>query len=147
MSKYIVTRTDDDGNPISIQLEFDESQYKFLRSMVVTGNWDVTIWRNLWNHPPFTEANFLEWDYPGNKREEIPADLSFARFWEEYDNKVGNKKKIEKQFSLLSESDKIDIFKAIPRYHRWLIVTSIAQAMASTWLGQERWKNDYSKKR
>jgi hypothetical protein len=146
MSKYIVTRKDDEGKTISMTFEFSETDHKFLKSMIVDGEWESPVWRGLWHNPPFTEDTFLKWHWPGNKVELIPEDLSFARFWEEFANKTGNKDKVEKQFNALSNAIKMEIFKAIPRYHRYLTVTGFAQAMASTWLNNERWNDSYSTK-
>lgn len=143
--KYSVTTSE---NP-DLRMTLEYSQDGFLRCWKVEGLWPVEFWRMMWSTPPLSPKALLNWQlFPANiKVEEIPEDLSFERFWEEYSYKVGNKKAIEKQFNALPESDKIAAFKAIPRYHRFLSVTPIAQAMASTWLKQERWTNDYSLKR
>lgn len=146
MSKYIVTRPDEEGNIISMTLEFDETGHQFLRSLQVVGTWEDIIWRNLWNYPPLSEKAFLTWNYPGNKVEEVPSDISFVKFWNDFGNKVGNKSAIEKQYNAHPDEEKIAMLKAIGPYKRYIQIMNYAQAMANTWMTQRRWENDYSTK-
>jgi hypothetical protein len=148
MSKYLITLLQSDLPGRTMILEYDDTDEGFLKSWTVDGEWPVPVWREFWKRPPINESTILsETAFLTCVRiENIENDLSFARFWEEYGYKIGPKSKIEKQFNAIAEAEKIKIFKAIPRYHRYLTVSGVNQAMASTWLAQERWNNDYSTK-
>lgn len=150
MSKYLITLLEAGKQVagLSMILEYDDTDNYFLKSWAVNGEWPLDIWRSFWKCPPINQSALLnEEARPAKVRVEvIDADLSFARFWEEYGHKQGNKAKIERQFDELPEADKIKIFKAIPRYHRYLTISGVNQAMASTWLNQERWNNEYTTK-
>lgn len=72
----------------------------------------------------------------------IKEDLSFDRFWIEYDNKVGNKKRAEKLWTELSEQNKLLALKYIKRYDSLLkIQNGIAKLYPETYLNQKRWNN------
>lgn len=78
------------------------------------------------------------------KLKEVPADLSFAAFWEAYAYKVGDKKRAEKLWKLLSEEEKAAALLSIPKYLYFLSThPAIERAHAITWLNQRRWENEY----
>lgn len=125
---------------------FEYGPDRFLVSLTVTDAMPIAVWKELWNAPPLNEDVLLR-GYTFGSIKEIPTDLSFAAFWEAYAHKVGNKPKTEKLWNALSEMDKIAALAAVPRYIRWLSVRTVEQAMASTWLTQRRWENDFSSKK
>lgn len=144
MSKYLITRTDDEGNTIEMTLEFSETGTEFLKAWTVNGEFDSFFWRALWRCPPLSRNALLHFQYDGTKIEEIPADLTFSVFWKAYGYKVGNKAKAEKLWDSLTDHDKKANLKAIPKYLAWLArKQNMEQAQATTWLNQRRWEGDY----
>lgn len=73
----------------------------------------------------------------------VPENLSFERFWDEYDHKVGKKVRAHKLWDALSDSDRLNCFKAIPRYKFWLAHKNIEKLYPETFLSQRRWENEF----
>ncbi len=74
----------------------------------------------------------------------LPTDLSFDRFWAEYNYKIGNKKRAKKLWSDLKESDKIKAFEAMPKYKQFLMLKNgIEKLYPETFLFQRRFENQY----
>lgn len=148
MSKYLVLAHDDEGNELSMAFEFDNSEHKFLKSWSVAGEWMLGFWHFVWKNPPLTQDVLLKWNNPLIREiREVPEDLTFARFWDLYDYKVGDKKKAEKAWNNASEADKIAALAGIPKYKFWLSTCTTAQAHAVTFLNQRRYENDFSTKK
>jgi hypothetical protein len=144
--KYLVTRTDDEGNVISMTFEYGQEGFMFLKRWTIEGNWPDAFWRNIWKNPPYTPQVLLKWDYPGTEIKEVPEDLSFIIFWEQFKYKVGDKKKAEKLWNLMNDGDRIAALAGIPKYLFWLATKqNMEQTHATTWLKQRRWENDYKK--
>ena len=74
---------------------------------------------------------------------EIPPDLSFEKFWNEYAYKIGKKERSEKLWNSLKEQEKIQCLQAIPRYKAWLAFKSIEKLYPETFLSQKRFQNDF----
>lgn len=96
------------------------------------------------DHFPFT--SFLLPELAGDSRtlrvEEVKKDLSFRAFWNQYDHKVGDRKRAERLWNQLREADRLKALQAIPRYRAYLDRTRTKIAHPETWLAQERWKNE-----
>lgn len=142
MSKHITTSELFNGF-----IAWDFNSDNFLVSLEI--NAELSVRQYLWLSKdfPMTLDDLLA--LQANSKlvvKEVPEDLSFNRFWDAFSHKVGNKAKIEKQWNAMPDIDKIAALAAVPRYLRYLTVTSYAQAMASTWLEQRRWENEYSTK-
>lgn len=72
------------------------------------------------------------------------TDLSFTRFWNDYNYKIGNKGRCEKLFNKLDLSEKLALFQSIPKYNRYLkLHPSIERAYAETYIYQRRFENEY----
>lgn len=72
------------------------------------------------------------------------VDTSFATFWEAYGYKVGNKKRAEKLWGLLSISEQVLALRALKGYKAYLSARpNMEQSYAETWLSQRRWENEY----
>jgi len=148
MSKYLVTRKDDDGKAITMTFEFGDDQFKFLISWKVQGEWPLWFWRDIWKYPPLAEAELLKWGQPNTTIEKVADDLSFAAFWAAYKNSLGDKKKAQKLWELMPDEDKIAALISLPKYHYWLACKNgIEQLHATTYLNQRRWENDYTIKK
>lgn len=75
---------------------------------------------------------------------EVPEDLSFNRFWETYNYKIGNKKRAEQLWKALTDEEKIQVLLAIPKYDRWLKTKNgIEKLYPETFLNQRRFENQY----
>ncbi|WP_238783738.1 hypothetical protein [Blattabacterium cuenoti] len=68
--------------------------------------------------------------------EEIPIDLSFNRFWIDYQYKVGKKKMAESIWNRMSLSDRIKALSYIPKYLDHIKRTGHDQAYPTTYLNQ-----------
>lgn len=72
------------------------------------------------------------------------TDLSFDKFWNAYNKKLGNKAKAEKLWNQLSESERIEVLEALPRYDYYLQThPGIEKAYPTTFLNQRRWENEF----
>lgn len=90
------------------------------------------------------ELKALHQQSKGMEVTEIPMDLTFERFWTEYDHKIGSKGRAQKLWEKMSDSERVDALMAIPLYNRYLKVKSgIEKAYAETWLHNRRWENVY----
>lgn len=69
-------------------------------------------------------------------------DLSFTKFWDTYNNKMGDKRKIERKWQSLSEIDKIMALGMIPRLRRYYEELRLPFVLyPATYLNQRRWEN------
>lgn len=74
----------------------------------------------------------------------VPEDLSFERFWTDYNYKIGNKKRAEKLWCELTEADKITALNSIPKYLNFLQRKSnIERLYPETFLSQRRFENQF----
>lgn len=75
---------------------------------------------------------------------EAQLDLSFEKFWSEYDYKVGNKSKAKKLWEELSDADKSIALHSIGKYKRYLKVkTGIEQIYPERYISHRRFENDF----
>lgn len=117
VNKYIVTSTEYEGevvfgyHPVSellngfyVKAEITEEQHSFFLSNLCQ-----------------KEAEFLDKFRNSNLTvKKMPANLSFERFWSEYNYKVGNKKKAEDTWKKMTDADKVAALERIPAYKNWL---------------------------
>lgn len=76
--------------------------------------------------------------------EPVSDDLSFDRFWNDYDQKVGKKARVEKLWDTLSNPDRAKALAGIRRYDNYLLKQKgIAKAYAETYLRNRYWENEY----
>lgn len=73
----------------------------------------------------------------------VPPDLSFDKFWNDYDYKVGKKERAARLWEALSDTDKALCLVAIRRYKNWLRMKSIEQTYPETFLAQRRFENEF----
>lgn len=139
MKKYSLTSQ---SSPLNMTLAYGKDD--FLVSWVVDAS-SLLIWKQLWQYPPLTRTALYE--LVGRSKgamqlAEVPADLSFAAFWDAYAHKQGNKGKVEKLWNALSEADRAAALAALPRYASFLATRpTMEKAFAETWLRNRRWEN------
>lgn len=76
---------------------------------------------------------------------EIPEDLTFERFYNKYNYKVGSKKRAESIWKGLSNTDKYLCLQAIDRYNSFLNKKkNMERAYPETFLNQRRWENNFN---
>lgn len=125
----VILEYNDHGYIVEYKLEgsFTEDQYKFF-----------------FDRFPFTSHRLEEWKKLGSGRisvNEIEPDLSFQRFWDEYDNKIGARARVQKKWELLPDSDKISALKYIAIYDMVLLKNQgTSKAYPETYLNQRRWE-------
>lgn len=74
----------------------------------------------------------------------VTQDLSFEAFWERYEYKVGNKKRAEKLWDQLPDSDKLKVFQNIPAYNYYLTTRpQMEKLYPETYLNQRRFESNY----
>lgn len=105
-------------------------------------NMSMLIFDWLWTHvPKKTETMEVLKRTAGNfKITEVPADLSFARFWQEYGQKVGKKTMTENAWKKLSHADKIAALIYIPRLRNQKKLDGTQMPYPSTYLNQKYWE-------
>lgn len=139
-SKYQLASKKFDG---FINLEYNDNGV-MTKFEVVNDIPDEAIIAILMRIPLKNESGVMEAFMKGSSAVITPIkeDLSFDRFWIEYDNKVGNKKRAEKLWTELSEQNKLLALKYIKRYDSLLkIQNGIAKLYPETYLNQKRWNN------
>lgn len=75
------------------------------------------------------------------KIKEVDEDLSFERFWNEFDYKVGNKSRALKLWTALPNPDKAKALKFMATYDTQLAMTKVNKMYPETYLHQQRWNN------
>lgn len=68
-------------------------------------------------------------------------DLSFARFWDDYGKKVGNKSRVEKKWNALPQADRIMALGVLPRIKRYYAARRLELPYAETFIDQRRYEN------
>jgi hypothetical protein len=137
MRKYIVTTPAVTGD-----LTFEYDATGILVSFHNNAELKEEHCKWLYRHFPFVDDE-LPHTFPKSKITEV-TDLTFERFWREYDMKVGNKTRTEKLWNALPEADRMQVFERLPKYRRHLkLHQGIMQAYPETFLSQRRWENEY----
>ncbi len=95
------------------------------------------------NHFPVTEKMLLKQaKHYGWRLKPVEQDLSFDAFWSRYAHKVGNKKRAERLWNLLSKKEKAKALAYLPRYESYLTQNpGISKLYPETYLNQQRWNN------
>ncbi len=70
-------------------------------------------------------------------------DLSFTNFWNTYGYKFGDKARAERLWNNMTEAEKQEALFKIPIYKTVIAIKGIEQALATTWLKQRRYENEY----
>ena len=73
------------------------------------------------------------------KVEEVPADLSFDRFWEEY-GKHGTKSVAKKKYEKLKPIEKLAALLHLPKERDKKKIDGTAMPYAETYINQKRWE-------
>lgn len=74
--------------------------------------------------------------------DKVNDDLTFDRFWADYNNKISNKKRTEKIWNDMIDSEKAKAISFIKKYNRILFENpGQSQKHADTYLRQEPWNN------
>lgn len=71
----------------------------------------------------------------------VPIDLSFERFWTDYDYKVGSKSKCEKIWEKLTKGDKIKALAAIHKFKAWSLQKGYDMPYPERYLTHKRFNN------
>lgn len=72
------------------------------------------------------------------------TDLSFARFWNQYGYKVGNKGTVEKKWNALTAEDRMLALQGIGRQRRHSESHRTDMPYPQTYIDQRRWENEFS---
>jgi predicted HTH transcriptional regulator len=73
--------------------------------------------------------------------DELPVDLSFDRFYDEYGNKKGKKVMAQNAWKKLSKTDKVKALLYIPKLKREKLLDNTAMPYPSTYLNQKYFEN------
>ena len=74
--------------------------------------------------------------------EEIAENLSFERFWEEYNHKVGKKAQVQKKWESMPDTEKAKALKHIKKYNFFLAERpNIERKYPQTYLNAQEWNN------
>ncbi|WP_185868303.1 hypothetical protein [Blattabacterium cuenoti] len=115
----------------------------FLREIVLPENLSISHYIWIGKYLPYNESiinNMMPNNIMPSKSsfsiEEVPADLSFNRFWTDYKYKVGKKKMAENIWNRMSLSDRVKALSYIPKYLDHVKRTGHDQAYPTTYLNQ-----------
>lgn len=137
MRKYVLTSPDFTG-----ELIFGYNSEGVLVYFENKADLQDAHWQYLSKNMPFVDTELAGIVKKG-KLTEI-TDLSFARFWAAYNNKVGNKKRAEKLWVALQENERIAVLEHLPKYNYYLKThQGLMKAYPETFLNQRRWENEY----
>jgi len=107
---------------------------------------DVTdeLFEFIMNYFPQYQSSLKNKAYKNFEVIQVLSDMSFTAFWETYNYKVGNKKRSEKLWNLLSEHDRAQVFAGIRRYDLFMIrKPNQDKCYPETFLSQRRWENSF----
>lgn len=140
MAKYIIHGQSFKGD-VTLEYDFDGRLKMMLFDCEMSERDHLQFVRNM----DINEANFLERAKRGRAvYDVIPNDLSFEKFWNTYNYKVGNKLRAEKLWDKMKETERVSVLKAIPKYNWYLNQKNIDKAYPETWLSQKRFlTNEY----
>lgn len=137
--KYILTSDHFTG-----EVTFEYNLKGFLKAVKVgeVKGMSKSIFDWLWANLPTSTQMMEEYKKTaGNfKISEVPVDLSFERFWSEYNNKVGKKKMTENAWNKLSQKDKIAALLYIEKLRRTKRQDGTQMPYPSTYLNQKYWE-------
>ncbi len=136
MRKYILTSKRFIGS-----LVFEYDLEGILIGFKNEANLDTEQIEFLYKNFPFTDDKLPYTAGKGTIKE--ITDLSFNRFWDDYAYKVGNKKKAEKLWIALSESERLAVLDSLKRYNYYLKMTNIARVYPERYLSHRRWENEF----
>ncbi len=92
-----------------------------------------------------TESDFLkkmETKTPDFNYLEMPQDLRFEVFWNQYGYKKGKIAQTQKLWQALSDAEKIEVLLYIPKFKESKKIDKTAMPYASTFLNQKYWLAD-----
>ncbi|MDK7675083.1 hypothetical protein QP547_04570 [Weeksella virosa] len=94
-----------------------------------------------YDHLPKNLEQMKDWiaNAKNFKVEEVPADISFDRFWTEY-GKHGTKSVMMKRYNKLKDNEKISAILGIRIERRKKQKDQTAMPYAETYLNQKRWE-------
>ncbi|MGV0830737.1 hypothetical protein ACTS9D_00760 [Empedobacter brevis] len=135
--KYIVTSDRFKGEVI---YEYNLNGY-LLNFSINISNTQMKIAKFFYTHLPYTLDMMQEWlkVAVSFKVEEVPADLSFDRFWEEY-GKHGTKSMAMKKYEKLKPMEQLAAFLHLPKEPDKKKLDGTAMPYAETYLNQKRWE-------
>lgn len=94
--------------------------------------------KDLWDYQSDTSKTFNFQVQP------VPLDLSFEKFWNTYNYKVGNKGKAQKLWKLLNQEDKIKALCRVTSYNYFLQINPNTEKIyPERYLSQRRFENEY----
>ena len=141
--QYILT-----GKTTEIKVVFTYDLRGFIQDIHIEGaESEKQLYALFWNEKfpfPFVERIIPEVAKMGFFNiEKGEDDLSFDRFWEEYNYKV-SKKKAEKLYAKISRANRVKIFLHLPKYEAYLKARKgIEKAYPDTYLRNEKWNDEY----
>jgi hypothetical protein len=72
----------------------------------------------------------------------MPEVITFEMFWKKYANTLGNKKRAQKMWDLLPQSEQVAAYAFIDTYNSYLRQNpTLTKKYPDTYLNQETWKN------
>ena len=135
--KYIITSSHFTGEVI---YEYNLDGWLILFQNNVT-NTVRGVAKYFYTHIPYTLDMMQEWVEKAKdfKVEEIPADLSFDRFWEEY-GKHGTKSMAKKKYEKLKPMEQLAALLHLPKERDKKKKDGTAMPYAETYLNHKRWE-------
>lgn len=139
--KYIATFKGKTQSP-QVTLEFAENGK--LKAVTFSDNeLDLEQMEWIWVRLPMTEMGLSGLGFVA-LIEQVPTDLSFNAFWEEYDYKVGNRGRAMKLWTVLNDAERMKALSGISKYKQWLAQRPQTERLyPETYLSQKRYNNQF----
>ncbi|MDD2965453.1 MAG: hypothetical protein PHQ65_15685 [Bacteroidales bacterium] len=133
MRKYL---TENITRPGSITLGYEDGT---LRSVEFSAEVDQGRMMAAMKSIPLAEGELKMWGtYPNIRITEIPADLSFAAFWNAYGHKV-NRKRSEELWNKINEADRLQCMLRLPKYFDYCRRHNRLKKDPDTYLRNKSW--------
>lgn len=134
--------------PWMVIYAFDPKTKQFKGIEIVwDGIIDAVVYTWIFSHLPINE-NALVMEhikiFDGKKAHIlfVPDQITFEMFWKKYQNTMGNKKRAQKIWDLMPQTEQLAAYGFIEQYNNYLRQNpNLTKAYPDTYLYQERWKN------
>lgn len=112
------------------------------RGMFFNENADANFIKKICDNVPLDKSTLQSKVFEGCIiRELSDINTSFGHFWNEYEVKVGNKRRVESKWNALSQDDRIMALSHIRRYRQYCQKKGIEMCYPETYINGRRWED------
>lgn len=139
---YLLTSKAMEGG--GVQFGYDSNDFLVYFNATDNVNKEQLLW--LLKNMPLAHTEIPQFkrkiEATGASLELVPEDLSFERFWNEYNYKLGRKPKVKRTWEGMTENARIAALLYIKKYNYWLSQhQNVERQYPSTYLSNKQWEN------